>query len=72
MKTKTLKDYGSSGEKKPVVGTLKLDSAPYRVKIKFLNTEWFLDSKEHAMTHGFNAKNDRSNGPIWLKISAKT
>jgi hypothetical protein len=65
MKTKTIKDYRSSvKKKKPVVGTLKLDFAPYVVKIKFFNTEWFFNSKEQAMTHSFNAKNDELNGPL--------
>ena len=56
------------GKKKPVVGGLKLGAAPYRLKIEILNTQGLLYGKELAMAHGFNAKNDKSIGPLWLEI----
>jgi hypothetical protein len=50
------------------VGTLKLGEAPYRVKIKILNTQWLLYGKEPAMAHGFNGKKIKSIGSLWLEI----
>jgi hypothetical protein len=52
----------------PVVGALKLGTAPYRVKVKILKAKGLLYGKEPAMAHGFIAKIDKTIGPLWLKI----
>ena len=57
--------------KKPTLGALKLGRAPYRVKMTFVKTQGLQNAKEQARTHGFNAKNDKSYGALWLKIWAK-
>ena len=59
---------GLRSKKTPVVGALKLGAAPYRVKIKILKAKGLLYGKEPAMAHGFNAKIDKTIGPLWLKI----
>ena len=59
---------GLRRNKTPVVGALKLAAAPYRVKIKILNTYGLLYGKEPAMAHGFNGKKIKSIGPPQLEI----
>jgi hypothetical protein len=59
-----LKDYVSFLQIKPYLGPPKCSSAPYRVKIKSVKTHGLWHGKEQARPYGFNAKIDKSNGPL--------
>ena len=50
------------------MGTLKLRTAPYKVKIKLFKNIGFLYAKEHAISISMQKK-DKTKGPLLLKIS---